>query len=198
MPTVGPFHRFYWKARANVPPPPVTGRPGGYPPWQASVTTAMAIWGVPLDALGPIWQQARWLWSIARRLWHWRSPETQDRLETWIARLETFSPDQLAVLERVVTAMTGPHWDAAQLAVRTCATTPKFHAPEQWVVYSRELKANVGQAQNIFRHVKALSVLRPLGDGPAPLSNPDAHLLIELAYQAFAAMGRPDRQRVTH
>ena len=197
MPTVGPFHRFYWKARANPVAPPVRSR-GGYPPWQASVTSALVFGWVPLDAIAPIWRQVRWLLHIARRLWPWRAPETQDRLETWIARIESFDAEQLAVLERVVAAMTGPHWPAAQQAVRTCATTPKFHAPEQWVVYSRELKANVGQAQNIFRHVKALSVLRPLGDGPAPLSNPEAHLLIELAYQAFAAMGRPDRQVVTH
>ena len=197
MPTIGPFHRFYWKARANPVAPPILSR-GGYPPWQASVTTAMAIWGVPLEALGPIWRQVRWLLSLASRLWHWRAPVNQDRLETWIARLEDFTPDQLAVLERVVTMLTGPQWDAARAAVQACATTPKFHQPEQWVIYSRAVKANPGQAQNVFRHLKAVSALRDLGDGPAAISNPDAHLLIELAYQAFAAMGRPDRQRVTH
>jgi hypothetical protein len=173
-----------------------------YSEWQStiqrSVTLTMAIWGVPFDVLGPVWAQLRWYWTLARRLWHWRAPANQDRLEMWIARLEELEPAQIAALERAVTVMTGPHWAEARRAVQVCATTPKFHQPEQWVEYGRALKGNPGQAQNVFRHVKVVQALRGLQDGAAALSNPDAHLLAELAYQGFAALGRSGRKVVAH
>ena len=202
MPVIGAFHAKYWRARANTPPPVLPGGPVMYHEWQSTiqrtVTLTMAIGWVSLDALGPIWQQLRWYWRLARRLWHWRAPANQEQLETWIARLEVFTTAERAVLERVVTAMEGPWWAEAQAAVALCATTPKFHQPEQWVDYGRALKRNPGQAQNVFRHLKAVHALRDLADGPAPISNPDAHLIVELAYQAFAAQGRPERRLVTH
>jgi hypothetical protein len=52
---------------------------------------------------------------------------------------------------------------------------------------ARALKSSRGEAENVFRHVKAVMDLR---EGLAPqgvtLSNPEAHLLVELAYQGFS------------
>lgn len=190
MPVIGSFHHQYWRARANVPPPPGTANPMQYPLWQSSrgtTTFGMAIWGVPLDALRPIWRQARWLWAISRRLWHWRSAASQARLEAWIDRLEALEPDQRAALERAHDLLTGPYWPDACERVRVCMTTPKFHQPEQWVIYSRAVKADAGQAQNVWRHMRIVHELK----AAFPISNPDAHFVTELAYQAVAAASRP-------
>ena len=198
MPTIGGFHAKFWKARANVPPPPGTATGWMYPGVQSVVTMHMAIFGVPFELLKPVWEQLRWSWRLMRRLWHWRAPENRARLEIWIARLEEFDDAQLLALERAVAALCSPAWPQARQAVQACATTPKFHQPEQWVAYGRAIKANPGQAQNVYRHLKAVQDVRGLADGEAPLSNPDAHLVVELAYQAFAAIGRPERKVVAH
>lgn len=192
MPVVGEFHAKFWKARANAPAPPATAATAWMYPGVQSVVTMPFLFG----ALQPLWDQLVWYVRLAERLWHWRAPANQVRLETWIAHLEAFDTEEYAIVERVVEAMRHPRWSDARHAVRAVATSPKFHHPEQWVAYGRALKANKGQAQNVFRHVKAVSELHGLADGPAALSNPEAHLLIELAYQGFAALGRPDRELV--
>ena len=198
MPTIGGFHAKFWKARANVPPPPGTATGWMYPGVQSVVTMHMAVFGVPFDLLRPFWAQLRWSWGLVRRLWHWRAPAQRARLALWIARLETLDEPQQLALERAVAVITSSAWASARLAVQACATTPKFHQPEQWVAYGRAIKANPGQAQNVYRHLKAVQDVRGLSDGEAPLSNPDAHLVVELAYQAFAAIGRPERKVVAH
>ena len=187
MPTLGPFHRFYWKARANPLPGPGAGQPWMYPGWQSTVICAMAIWGIPFEAIGPLWRQLLWLWHTIRRLWWWRSPAQQATLHLWIDRLERSDAEQRAVLERVVEMMTSAVWADTRRLVRECAVSPKFHQPEQWLEYSRALKANRGQAQNVFRHIKVVHTLKA---NHPDLSNPDAHLLAELAYQGFASQGR--------
>lgn len=170
MPVVGAFHNRYWKARANAPPPPATPGVGGYPAWQASVICSV-VWGVPFDII-----KAWYVW--ARLVW------------TWGQRIVTLPPDQIAVIERVVQALTGPQWADVRQRVRACANTPGFHDPKAWIDYSRALRANPGQAQNLYRHLKVVSELQAVY--PA-LSNPGAHLLAELGYQQFAAEGRPRR-----
>lgn len=184
MPTIGPFHRFYWKARANTPPPAGTWAPWGYPRWQTAprsgVMLSLAIWGVSLDTIRPVLTQIRWVWRLVRVVWWIRDAERQ------------------AVLWRVIEQLASERWPHAQSAVRACAHTPKFHHADQWVEYGRALKANPGQAQNVFRHVKVVHALRGLQDDGGPISNPDAHLLAELAYQGYAAMGRPGRKVVAH
>lgn len=191
MPTIGSLHGTYWRARANAPPPVLASRPMSYTRYQR-----VMVFGALFGGLQPIWEQIVWYGRLARRLWRWRDHR---RLETWIARLETLDPEQHLVLERVVDALTGPFWAEAHAAVRACATTPKFHQPEQWVAYGRLLKANMGQAQNVFRHLRALDTIRTIRDEtPARLSNPEAHLVIELAYQGLAATGRAGRRLIKH
>lgn len=188
MPVVGEFHGKFWRARANTPAPVGASSPWMYPPTQAGVITlSLVVCGVPLEALRPIWAQLRWYWRLAKRLWHWRAQQNQEKLETWIARLEELEPEQLVVVERVVASVQGPYWADARTKVRACATTPKFHRPEQWVEYGRALKANAGQAQNVFRHIKVVHELR--AQHPE-MTNPEAHLITELAYHGFAAMRR--------
>lgn len=159
------------------------------------MSLSMVGFWVPMDAIRPWLDHLRWYWRLATRLWQWRAPQNRQRLEVWIDRLERLDVEEGAVLERVIQAMACPQWADAQARVRVCATTPKFHQPEQWLAYSRAIKANGGQAQNVFRHLKVVQELQAAHPG---LSNPDAHLLAELAYQGFAAMGRPDRTVVTH
>ena len=80
-------------------------------------------------------------------------------------------------------------------SVRVCATTPKFHHSDQWVAYGRAIRANAGQAQNVFRHLKVVQTLQM---AHPELSNPDAHLMAELAYQGMAVQGRRERRVIDH
>lgn len=173
MPVVGEFHGKFWRARAN----PIQA-PGPATAWQYPRVQAAIILGSLFGVLHVVYERAVWCWTFLRLIW-------------------SFDADQRAVLERVIGAVTHPKWEQAKAAVASCATSPKFHQPEQWVEYGRALKANVGQAQNVFRHVKVVHALRGLQDGAAPISNPEAHLLAELAYQAFASIDRR-RKVVTH
>ena len=178
-----------------------------YPLWQhtthRAVVLSIAIWGVPWSVLEPWLNQLRWCWHLVRRLWHWRAPVHRRCLEAWIARferltieqMETLDAEQVAIIGRVLSVFALPQWEQARIGVHRCATSPKFHQPEQWVEYSRALKANAGQAQNIFRHIKVVHELRA---AHPELSNPDAHLLTELAYQGLAEEGRRERRIVNH
>lgn len=215
MPTIGSFHRQYWRARANPIAAPGAPTAGGYHQWmtvpRSAVGFSMAIWGVSFDSIRPIvrrWRDAYRLWRRIDRL----TAAQRSSLDLALQRLEAGSPiwpvqasrldrlddEQRSVVTRVLEAIEGPWWEPARAAVRTCATTPKFHQPEQWTAYSRAIKANIGQAQNVFRHLKAVSELRSLADGEAAISNPAAHLVIELAYQGMAALPSRPRQIVNH
>lgn len=131
-----------------------------------------------MDVLRPWVQWLRWLWAVIRQL--------------GVMRLTV---EQLAVLERAVTLMQGPEWADAQQAVQVCATTPKFHQVSQWLEYGRAIKADGGQAQNVYRHVKVVQALKAAHPS---LTNPEAHLLAELAYHGFARIDRRTVQIVTH
>lgn len=195
MPVIGSFHAKFWKARANAALPPGAAVSWIYPQVQSVIIMSTAIWCLPLDILGPVWAQLRWFWMLARRLWSWRHVAQQDALERWLGRIETMTPEQLAVCERVAVVVDGPFWELARAEVRACAMSPKFHQPEHWVSYSRIVKSNAGQAQNIWRHMR---VVQAMQSSDASLSNPEAHLLAELAYQGLAVMGRPGRVLVHH
>ncbi len=201
MPTIGSFHRKYWGTRSNTPIPPGPPQPWMYPIWQSSVTMCMSIWGVSFETIRPLLERFKWtvvtLWRLSRQ-----SPESAERLLRWSDRFEVYAASerdllaqwaerwsgldvqQRAVVDRVVTAITSPEWGDCLDRVRACATTPRFHRAEEWVPYSRALKANAGQAQNVFRHIK---VVHELSDAHPTLTNPEKHLLAELAYQGFAA-----------
>ena len=196
MPTVGSFHRFFWKGRPNAVVPPGVGQTSMYPQWQSTVTAMAVTFWPPFTVLRPYWQQVRWLWGLVYRLWSWRDPQQHVRLEQWVARVEVLTPLELQVLDRVVAVLRGPWWEEAQARVAVCAHTPKMEGHEQWLAYSRALKSNPGQAQNVYRHVRVVHELHDASQHA--LTNPEAHLLAELAYQAYAVLGRPDRRLVMH
>ena len=202
MPVIGSFHNRYWKARANGVIPPGPAVSWIYPQVQSVVSSGLAVvvFGPPLHLLRQWGRQAwawmvrarhrlRWAWRVACAVWRWRVWAERIEARDWTARLDTLDLEQRAVLERVVTVLQGPAWASAQREVRACATSPKFHQPEQWVDYSRTVKKNAGHAQNIWRHMKVVYAIQ----ADQPVSNPDAHLAAELAYQGFATMGRPRR-----
>jgi len=199
VPVVGEFHGKFWRARANpVAEPAPAVQKWQYPLWQSSrstVTFGMAIWGVPFDAIGS-WGQRLWrLLRLLPCLWRWT--REKDTLETWVARITQLTEEEYTVLDRVVSAMKHPAWPQARAAVQDCATTPSFHQQEQWLHFGQAIKANKGQAQNIYRHVKVVHALRGLQDAPGPLTNPEAHLLAELAYQGYAGFDRRAKEIVT-
>ena len=185
----------YWRARANVPPPPGAATDWAYPRVQAVVVMMSSVWGVSFEAIRPAWEQVRWLWALCRRLWWWRDPLKQAQLALWLTRIDTLDTEQTLVLERAASALTSPCWADVRERVRVCATTPKFHHPDHWLAYSRAVKSNAGQAQNIWRHVKIVQELQLMYP---TLTNPEAHLLAELGYQGVSALGRPNRQTVSH
>lgn len=168
MPTIGVFHRHFWAQRANG-----AVAAGAAPPWQypavQSVTGARAMaWTGVLP-----WGLIRWAFA---RIWFWRIPDR------YLVQ-EALDAEQRAVVDRVIAVMRSPRWADARVRVRACATTPKFHRPEQWTEYSRAVRADGSQAQNIWRHVRIVQELRA---ADPMLSNPDANLLAEIAYHGFA------------
>ena len=118
-----------------------------------------------------------------------RQRERDEQRETWFRRLAGFTAEQRPVLERVTAALEHPAWPDAQQAVRSVATTLGFSNQEAWLPYSRALKADPGQSENVFRHLKAVHEVKvSLAARGHPLSNPLVNLLIELGYQGFDAM----------
>lgn len=189
MPTVGVFHTNYWATSVDLPPPVLSK--GGYPPWQAAVTASGVVFGPPLDILRPYWQRLRWIVRLVRRLWAYHDPAYQQRIQTWLDRLAALDQEQIDVLEVVSETVQHPQWQAARGLVRECATTLGFNDPHAWVPYSRAVKRDPGQAQNIFRHVKVVHGLKDHAHAEGEtLTNPTAHLLAELAYVGFAKRGR--------
>jgi len=173
MPTVGPFHGFYWAGDASTAVTPVIPGEGrsGYPSWQAAVIapSLFGLIGAWLDARLAL---LRWWLAFGRRV-HRLDRERRAVLLVTLARLES------------------PAYPLARLAVRQTATTLGFNRPEAWQPYARELKASPGRAENTFRHLRAYTLLdQSVRAKGSTLSHPDLHLTTELAYRGFAEMGR--------
>jgi len=173
VPTVGSFHSFYWN---DATPSTVvivpTGRGvGGYPAWQASVITP-SLFGVVGAWIDHQVQRLRWALRLVRRI-------------------ERLDAEQRDVLSRVLTTLESPAWPVARVSVRQTATTLGFNRPEAWIHLSRELKASPGRAENTYRHLQTCTTLRNrLREQGSTVTNPQMHLVAELAYQGFAARGR--------
>lgn len=103
-------------------------------------------------------------------------------------RIQALDPERQAVLQRSLTLLESPHYVTAQKAVRETATTLGFDRPEAWKDLARHMKADLGRTQNVYRHLKAMSVLR--AQSHSTFTNPEANFLTELAYQGFAAKGQ--------
>jgi hypothetical protein len=110
------------------------------------------------------------------------------RLAKRVARL----PDaQQVVVTRALDLLEAPQFGLAQTAVQQTATTLGFQRPESWRSLSHLLKADQGRAENMYRHVKAVEMVRDLARAQgSTLTNPAANLLVELAYHEYTVTGR--------
>jgi len=162
-------HALYWDARANPVVSPEAGLGGQYPQWHATVMTASLFGGLA----GAPWRR----WRHTLRWWG-----------AWLRASWRLGGEARGVLLHLTRHLATPAWPHARLAVWQTSTTPKFHRPEAWIPYSRLIKANLGRAENIFRHVKARELLAA---AVPSLSAADCALLVELAYAAHTRI-RPD------
>lgn len=170
MPVVGEFHGFYWADQSTVVPPALSAGGGGYPLWQVNAVTVHSLPLGPLSA----WWDGLWL----KVVW----------IRTWYRRLRALDVERTAVLERTLTALESPAYVHAQKAVRQTAQTLGFSRPEAWKDLSREVKADPGRTENMYRHQKAMHLFRDLD--PSTHTNPEQNLIVELAYQGFSVMGK--------
>lgn len=142
---------------------------GGYPRWQSSVVAASL-----LGAIQGWWDRVAYAWGWARLAWRWRA-------------------DQRCAMQEAARLVGSSAWLTAMGAVQATAQTERLHEVTGWSKVGQTLKHHgTGIAENMWRHMHAYALLRDQG----PLSNPDAHLLVELAYHEFAASGRGKPPRI--
>jgi hypothetical protein len=166
MPVQGWGHSQYWTTTDTsvIPVLPTSGAPG-YPLWQGGVIVS-SFFGA-LAGLGAMWlDRLRIMWRLSKRVLG-------------------MSPEQRAVVMLCVETVDGQPYQVARLAVRRTSTTLGFNRPESWADLKAELKRDAGNCENTFRHLHTVNTLRQNLLG-STLSNPQAHLVVELAYQGFA------------
>jgi hypothetical protein len=161
MPTYA-FHARYWNNTSTAVTPVVVSQ-GGYPPWQRAPHGFYI--GSVIGASQAIWDQIGWLIALAKALHRAR-------------------PAQRRAIDRAIEATTHPLFHVAQSHVAATAKTLGFNKPHAWRDLSRELHASPNDAENTFRHLRVVHALK--AHGGSTLTNPDAHLIAELAYQAYA------------
>lgn len=167
MPVVGEFHTFYWENSDTNVTPILTPPPlGGYPTWQSVVTVGSGFGG-----LEPFYTQAvdavKWFWTLFRRS---RRMDRRGR----------------AAVLRTIDAVQHPAYPLAYAAVKQTATTLGFNRPDRWTELSRGLKRDPGTTENMYRHLEACRLLKA-NLLTSSLTNPETNLIVELAYQAYAA-----------
>lgn len=169
-PLVGECHTKYWEFSDTNAAAVHLGR-GGYPLWQASVIVP-SLFGV----IGA-WIDTRW----AQLQWHWRL----------LRRTHRLNDEQRAVLLYTLDTLEGPAYVRAQDAVRVTSKTLGFNRPEAWKGLSRHMKDDAGRAENTFRHLEAMRLLRIANAAAgSTLTTPQQSFVVELAYQGYALRGR--------
>jgi hypothetical protein len=160
-------HTHYWENSSTVVTPIAPAPRGGYPVWQTSAVTlgfgfggALSLWERLVDWLG-------WAWTI-------------------VSRCRRYTPQQRAIVRATFDALDHPAFPLAQAAVKKTATTLGFNRPEAWKELSRELKGSAGHAENAFRHLEACRLVRA-NLLTSTVTNPECHLIVELAYHGFAS-----------
>lgn len=167
MPVQSWGHSQYWTATdtSAAPVVPTSGQPG-YPLWQGGVVVLPSLFGGIAAHAGIWWDRLKTAYRLANRLLG-------------------MSQEQQAVVWLCLETVDGQPYQVARMAVRRTATTLGFNRPEAWADLKAELKRDAGNCENTFRHLHTVNVLRQNLVG-STLSNPQAHLLVELAYQGFA------------
>lgn len=170
MPLIGEFHTFYWEnSDTTVVVVAKASGIGFYPAWQTSVTLG-SLFGGAAPFVERFMDRLRW-WG---------------RSQPRVMRLD---PEARLVLMKTLDALEHPAYPLARASVRKTAVTLGFNRPEAWKELSRELKGSAGHAENAFRHLEACRLTRA-NLLNSTVTNPECHLIVELAYQGFAARGK--------
>lgn len=174
------FQQNYWITSSTVAPPPTPASRGGYPGFQISVVGSL------FGALGVLCQV--W-WE--RLIW-WATTKTAFGGTVALARrLHQLPTVEQQVATRVVGLMEDDRFPLARLAVQQTATTLGFQRPEAWRSLTHLLKEDQGRAENMYRHVQATETFKALTrEASSTATNPQAQLLVELAYHAYTITGR--------
>lgn len=175
MPVIGEFYTSYWAITDTAAPPSAGPGIPGYPLWQAGpvhLSLGMGLGQVGLW-VATLWDRWRWWWRTSGRV------------------LRLHGEDRLVLL-RTLDALEHPAYPLARVCVRKTATTLGFNRAEAWKELGQALKRSPGNAENTFRHLESCRLLRfnLLPEVHSTLTNPACHLIVELAYQGFAASGR--------
>ncbi len=132
------------------------------------------VLGSMFGGLAPYFERA---WDYTK--WAWKT--------VW--RVIRVHPAGRDALLRVLDAVEHPAYQTACVAVRKTATTIGFNRSTAWIELGRAMKRSPGDAENTYRHLESVRLLR--GNLlNSTLTNPQAHLMTELAYQDFAVKGR--------
>lgn len=167
----------YWNVSSSQVTPPADAFRGGYPLWQSAVIGmaggVLQVWYERLIAWGRRWRASR---QVAKRY-------------------RRATPEHRRILDRVLRALESPAYPVAREAVHTTAKTLGFASHEAWLPYSRMIKADPGRAENVYRHLRACELTREAlrsstcANPASTLTNPETHLVVELAYTGFAVKG---------
>jgi hypothetical protein len=171
MPTLW-AHQNYFNNSSTAVAPVVLGK-GGYPAWQhgphrhfyiGSMLGALQTWWDKLDWRSIVWALP-WIGMVLVAVWQFRGPQRR------------------AVM-RVLKGVTHPAFPVAYEAVQQTAKTLGFNRPEAWAPLSKALKADPGQGENTFRHLQACHLTKARLEN-STVTNPELHMIVELAYQAW-------------
>jgi hypothetical protein len=164
VPVLSLAHSKFWRQRANPVVPALPFVIHGYPAWQASVI------GFLVGGLQAYWE--RFVYAFRWFRWAWRCP---------------LSVDQQRALTQAIAVVQSPAWRDAQAVVFDTSRAEGFHDYNVWNHVSEALAQDIGWAENMWRHMRAMLAHR---QAHPTLDNPTRNLLIELAYHEFAASGR--------
>lgn len=167
MPTFLSFHTHYWEFSDTATTPIALPGAGGYPTWQSTVIapSLLGMLGAWIDT-----------WMIRLKWWKGFAP-----------KVHRLNGERRAVLEHVLATLDAAEYGRARTAVRETSQILGFNKPDAWVTLKGALKDSPGQSENVMRHLEAMRRLRGMG---STLTNPQAHLVTELAYLGFTKAPR--------
>lgn len=169
MPSFLLFHEQYWDVLSThnvfIPPPPSKA---GYPTWQATVI-APSLFGMIGAWLDTKLAQFRW----------WKA---------FYHRITALSKAKRSLLLHTLTTIESPHYAHAFTAVQQTSQILGFNKPDAWIHLKRELKDQLGESENVMRHLEAVKRMKLVSG--STFTNPQAHFLVELAYQGRSILPR--------
>lgn len=215
-PTFLSFHGQYWAATDTNAVPVITAGRGGYPLWQSTAIAPVGLGMISAwwDGFKDRW---RWWWHVVRQI-RALSPRRRALVYRLVDGLQWEPPPRLLVsvgadmqpashvpplapadqareleliLERALHTVQHPVYPLAARAVRQTATTLGFNKPQAWIQLGHALKDHPDWAENTWRHLHACELTDQWArQAGSTLTNPDRHLLVQIAYSGFSARGK--------